>query len=191
MRLRLLEATAQCLAEHGWAGTSTTMVSQRAGVSRGAQLHHFPTKSDLVVAAVEHLALVRRDELARAAAALPDGPGRTRAVLEMLGDHFTSDGFVAALETWVAARSDATLLAAVGPFERITGRETHKLTVAMLDADESEPGARELVQATLDLIRGLGLANTISNDQARRSRILDRWAAVLDDELPRRTKEQP
>ncbi len=191
MRQRLLEATVQCLAEYGWSGTSTTLVSQRAGVSRGAQLHHFPTKNDLVVAAVEHLARIRRDELAEAAAQLPTGPRRTRAVLEMLGDHFTSDVFGAALELWVAARSDAALLAALGPFERITGRETHKLTVEMLDADESKPGARELVQATLDLIRGLGLANTISNDRARRSRILDRWAAVLDADLPRRTKETP
>ena len=189
MRQRLLEATAQCLAEYGWSGTSTTVVSQRAGVSRGAQLHHFPTKNDLVIAAVEHLALVRRDELSQAASALPHGPARTRAVLEMLGDHFTSDVFAAALELWVAARSDPTLLAAVGPFERTTGRETHKLTVEMLDVDESQPGARELVQATLDLIRGLGLANTISNDATRRARILDRWAAVLEDDLPRRTKE--
>lgn len=189
MRLRLLEATVGCLAEYGWAGTSTTLISQRAGVSRGAQLHHFPTKADLVVAAVEHLALVRRDELGQAAADLPTGAPRTRAVLEMLGEHFTSDVFVAALELWVAARADPALLAALGPFERTTGRETHKLTVEMLDADETQPGARELVQATLDLIRGLGLANTISNDHARRARILDRWAVVLEEELPRRTKE--
>ena len=55
MRARLLEATIECLVERGWAGTSTTVVSQRAGVSRGAQLHHFPTKNALVLAAVEHL----------------------------------------------------------------------------------------------------------------------------------------
>jgi hypothetical protein len=60
----------------------------------------------------------------------------------------------------------------------------------MLDVDESQPGARELVQATLDLIRGLGLANTITDDQARRGRILDRWAEVLDEELPRRQQER-
>ncbi|MGO4255143.1 TetR/AcrR family transcriptional regulator [Marmoricola sp. RAF53] len=189
MRQRLLEATVACLVEYGWSGTSTTLVSQRAGVSRGAQLHHFPTKTDLVLAAVEHLAVLRRDELAQAAAALPEGPGRTRAVLAMLGEHFTSDVFVAALELWVAARADAQLLAALGPLERTTGRETHRLTVEMLDVDESRAGARELVQATLDLIRGLGLANTISDDRARRRRILDRWADVLDAELPRRTKE--
>jgi AcrR family transcriptional regulator len=186
MRQRLLEATLQCLVEHGWSGTSTTLVSQRAGVSRGAQLHHFPTKTDLVIAAVEHIATVRRAELVEAAAALPGGTGRTRDVLELLGEHFTADVFAAALELWVAARTDPQLLAAVGPLERLTGRETHRLTVEMLDVDESRPGARELVQATLDLIRGLGLANTISDDAARRKLILDRWADVLDDELPRR-----
>jgi AcrR family transcriptional regulator len=188
MRRRLLEATLQCLVERGWSGTSTTLVSERAGVSRGAQLHHFPTKTDLVIAAVEHIATVRREELAEAAAHLPSGERRTRQVLDLLGQHFTADVFAAALELWVAARTDPQLLAAVEPLERQTGRETHRLTVEMLDVDETRPGARELVQATLDLIRGLGLANTISDDRARRERILDRWAEVLDDELPRRTR---
>ena len=109
-------------------------------------------------------------------------------MLELLGEHFTADVFAAALELWVAARTDPQLLAAVEPLERLTGRETHRLTVEMLDVDESRPGARELVQATLDLIRGLGLANTISDDQARRQRILDRWADLLDDQLPRRNR---
>ena len=187
MRQRLLEATLQCLVEHGWSGTSTTLVSQRAGVSRGAQLHHFPTKNHLLLHGVLHIATVRRDELAEAAAALPPGERRTRQVLELLGEHFTADVFAAALELWVAARTDAQLLAAVEPLERQTGRETHRLTVEMLDVDETQPGARELVQATLDLIRGLGLANTISDDHVRRARILDRWAEVLDAQLPRRT----
>ena len=90
MRARLLEATVELLVERGFSGTSTTLVSERAGVSRGAQLHHFPTKNDLVVAAVEHLTEVRGAELASAARALPTGARRTRAVLQMLGDHFTS-----------------------------------------------------------------------------------------------------
>jgi AcrR family transcriptional regulator len=188
MRQRLLEATLQCLVERGWSGTSTTLVSERAGVSRGAQLHHFPTKNALVIAAVEHIATVRRDELGEAATALPRGERRTREVLELLGEHFTADVFAAALELWVAARTDPQLLAALEPLERQTGRETHRLTVEMLDVDESRPGARELVQATLDLIRGLGLANTISDDRGRRKQILDRWAEVLDDELPRRQR---
>ena len=183
MRARLLEATVDCLVEHGFSGTSTTLVSERAGVSRGAQLHHFPTKNDLVVAAVAHLTEVRGAELAAAAAALPTGARRTRAVLQMLGDHFASPVFTAALELWVAARTDGALLAAVAPLEQRVGREIHRMTVDLLGADESRPGVRELVQATLDLVRGLGLANTISDDAQRRERILDRWARTLDDAL--------
>lgn len=183
MRARLLEATVECLVERGFAGTSTTLVSERAGVSRGAQLHHFPSKNDLVVAAVEHLTRVRGAELAAAAARLPSGGRRTRAVLEMLGDHFTSPVFFAALELWVAARTDEQLQAAVAPLEQRVGREAHRLTVEVLGADESRPGTRELVQATLDLVRGLGLATTIGDDAPRRRRILDEWAAVLDDRL--------
>ncbi|MEP9363136.1 TetR/AcrR family transcriptional regulator [Nocardioides sp. CN2-186] len=183
MRARLLEATVDCLVERGFAGTSTTLVSERAGVSRGAQLHHFPTKNDLVVAAVEHLTERRGAELAAAADSLPDGPRHTRAVMQMLGDHFASPVFNAALELWVAARTDENLLAAVGPLEQRVGRETHRLTVELLGADESVPGVREMVQATLDLVRGLGLANTISDDTRRRRRILDHWADTLDTVL--------
>lgn len=191
MRQRLLEACVDCLVEHGWSGTSTTLVSQRAGVSRGAQLHHFPTKSDLVLAAVAHLSEVRGEELRLAAAALPSGTRRTRAVLEMLAEHFTSPVFAAALELWVAARTDAALRSAVAPLEQRVGREAHAVARDALGVDESRAGARELVQATLDLVRGLGLANTISDDAARRARILDRWALTLDAALARTPDDTP
>ena len=191
MRARLMEATVELLVERGFAGTSTTLVSERAGVSRGAQLHHFPTKNDLVVAAVEHLTERRGEELAQVFAELSALPvataagrrTRLRKILDALGDHFASPVFAAALELWVAARTDETLLAAVSPLEQRVGREAHRMTVAALGADEAKPGVRELVQATLDLVRGLGLASTISDDSARRRRILREWADVLDKEL--------
>jgi AcrR family transcriptional regulator len=182
MRRRLLEATIECLAEHGWSGTSTTLVSQRAGVSRGAQLHHFPTKNDLVLAAVEHLSLTRQQDVVGRADELV-GSGRTRAVLEMLSELFTGPLFIAALELWVAARTDESLRAPVIDLEARVGRAAHRHAVEALGVDESLPGNRELVQATLDLVRGLGLADTLTDDAARRRRILDRWAAVLDAQL--------
>ena len=181
MRARLLEATAELLVERGFAGTTTTLVCQRAGVSRGALLHHFPSKNDLVVAAVEHVMATRGDELAEAVRRRP--PGDTRAVLQLLAGHVTSRVFTAALELWVAARTDPVLHDAVAPLEQKIGRETHRLTVELLGADESRAGVRELVQATLDLMRGLALAATLSDDTRRRGRILDQWAAVLDAQL--------
>ena len=105
MRARLLEATVDCLVERGFAGTSTTAVSERAGVSRGAMLHHFPAKNDLVVAAVRHLTELRGRDLAAAVRRLPTGPRRTRAVLRVLADHFTSPVFTAALELWEIGRA--------------------------------------------------------------------------------------
>ena len=183
MRQRLLEATIDCLVEEGWSGTSTTLVSRQAGVSRGAQLHHFPTKSDLVLAAIDHLSAARQEELVARSAALPRGPLRTRAVLQMLGEQFTGPLFLAALELWVAARTDPSLRQAVSELEARVGRDAHRHTVEALGVDESVPGSRELVQATLDLVRGLGLANTLSDDAVRRGRILDRWALTLEDAL--------
>lgn len=183
MRQRLMAATVECLAERGFAGTSTTLVSARAGVSRGAQLHHFPTKNDLVLAAVEHVGQVRRDELIAAASSIPRGRKRIQAVLEMLGDQFTSPVFMAAVELWVAARTDESLREPVAQLERRVGRETHELLVGLLEVDESLPGNRELVQATLDLVRGLGLANTLNDDSSRRARILTAWADVLEGRL--------
>lgn len=185
MRQRLLDATVDCLVEHGWAGTSTTLVSRRAGVSRGAQLHHFPTKSDLVLAAVEHLADSRHEELASRTAQLPAGPRRTREVLEFLAELSIGPLFAAALELWVAARTDAGLREAVTALENRLGRAAHRNAVEALGIDESVPGNRELVQATLDLVRGLGLANTLTDDAVRRGRILDQWAATLDHALVR------
>jgi AcrR family transcriptional regulator len=184
-RARLMEATIACLVEHGWTGTSTTIVSQQAGVSRGAQLHHFPTKSDLVLAAIDHLTGLRAEEVTREDEPATQGGAGTRQVLDQLAELFTGPTFDAALELWVAARTDPKLKHAVIGLEARLGRAAHRRAVEALGIDEAVPGNRELVQATLDLLRGLGLADTLSDDRARRSRILDRWAQILDTELSR------
>ena len=184
MRQRLLEATVDSLVELGWAGTSTTVISQRAGVSRGAQLHHFPSKQALVIAAVEHITERRRDEMAVSIANLPQ-EDRTRAVLDALATQFVSPVFFAALELWVAARTDEELRDAVAPLERRVGREIHAYAVELLGIDDSRGRNRQLVQATLDLLRGLGLAASLTDDTARRTSILDTWAITLDTELER------
>ena len=176
---RLLEATVDCLAEHGWSGTTTTLVAARAGVSRGAQLHHYPTKAALVMAAVEHLAERRAAELRAEADLLPTGPRRLDRVIDMLAAAFTGPLFAAALELWVAARTDPQLCDALVPLEARVGREMYHLTVDLLDVNEHRPGVREAVQLTLDLLRGLGVANLLSDDSARRAGLLDAWKRQL------------
>ncbi|GIG85192.1 TetR/AcrR family transcriptional regulator [Plantactinospora endophytica] len=176
---RVLEATVECLVERGWSGTTTTVVAARAGVSRGAQLHHYPTKSALVMAAVEHLAERRAAEIRAEAVDLPAGPERLDRVVDMLATAFTGPLFVAALELWLAGRTDPELRDALVPLEARVGREMHRLTVELLGADERQPGVREAIQATLDLLRGLGVANLLSDDSARRAALLGTWKRQL------------
>jgi AcrR family transcriptional regulator len=171
---RLLAATIECLVEHGWSGTTTTVVAERAGVSRGAQLHHYPTRAALVVAAVARLCELRADELRAEAVALRSQPaaGRVDRTVDLFAASFTSPLFTAALELWVAARTDPDLRQALLPLEARLGREMHRLALELLGVDETRPGVRVAVQMTLDLLRGLGVANMLGDDRARRASIL-------------------
>ncbi|GGS29051.1 TetR/AcrR family transcriptional regulator [Streptomyces griseoviridis] len=179
-RQRLLAAAVACLAEHGWAGSTVSVVALRAGVSRGAAQHHFPTREDLFTAAVEYVAEERSLALR---ALFPEGAGDRRAVVAALVDLYTGPLFRAALHLWVAASDEEQLRGRVTELEARVGRETHRIAVALLAADESRPGVRETVQGLLDMARGLGLANLLTDDTPRRERVVAQWGALLDAAL--------
>jgi AcrR family transcriptional regulator len=188
-RARVLEATVESLAELGWSGTTVAVVAQRAGVSRGATQHHFPTREDLVTAALDYMADVRMAELRRQAERIPAGPGRTGEIVKVLVRIYTGPLFRAAIQVWAAAVSDPALRAQVQPLEAKLAREAHRAAVDLLGVDESRPGMREMVQATLDLARGLGLADILADDSRRRAPIIAEWARVLGDQLDGATSE--
>ncbi|EFL32956.1 TetR family transcriptional regulator [Streptomyces viridochromogenes DSM 40736] len=180
-RQRLLEAAVSCLAEHGWAGSTVSVVAERAGVSRGAAQHHFPTREDLFTAAVEYVAEERSTALR---ALFPQGAaGDRHAVVAALVDLYTGPLFRAALHLWVAASNEDQLRPRVTELESRVGRETHRIAVDLLAADETLPGVRETVQGLLDMARGLGLANLLTDDAARRERVVAQWADVLEEAL--------
>ncbi|WP_408648923.1 TetR/AcrR family transcriptional regulator [Streptomyces poriticola] len=181
-RQRLLEAAVACLAEHGWAGSTVSVVAERAGVSRGAAQHHFPTREDLFTAAVEYVAEERSTALR---ALFPDGSRAAdrREVVAALVDLYTGPLFRAALHLWVAASNEEQLGGRVTELEARVGRETHRIAVELLGADEARPGVRETVQGLLDMARGLGLANLLTDDTARRDRVVTQWARLLDGVL--------
>jgi AcrR family transcriptional regulator len=108
-RSRILDAAATCLAEFGYSRTSTTVVAKLAGVSRGALLHNFPTRSELVVAAAEHLFEQRLDEVRAAAADWKPGTDRADAVIGMLFEMSRGRTADAVFEVINAARTDRGL----------------------------------------------------------------------------------
>lgn len=189
-RQRLLEATIECLAELGWATTTVSVVAERAGVSRGAAQHHFPTREDLITAALEYMFDTRTEQtMARAqsaAAGLATGVERTEAVVTGMVESCTSPLFKAALQVWTHAAADPALRERIVPLEARFGRVSHHRAVEALGVDDSDPVAHRLVQATLDLARGLGLADVLTDDSERRKEIIRQWAATLHASLDQR-----
>ncbi|MFB9683682.1 TetR/AcrR family transcriptional regulator [Amycolatopsis plumensis] len=179
-RRRLIEAALDSFGERGWHGVTVAGIAERAGVSRGAAQHHFPAREDLVVAAVDLLGEAQIDELRAQAADLPSGTSRIECVVEMVLNLYTGPLFRAALQLWSVAATDDALRDVLVPLEARVGREAHRVTVELLGVDESRPGVRELVQATLDLARGLGLANLLTDDTRRRRQIVREWARTLE-----------
>lgn len=182
-RQKLMAAAIEVLAEHGWAGTTTGAIAERAGVSRGACQHHFPTRAALVAAAVEHVFRQQSEEIVRRAKDLPKSQRRVEPLLNLLADVYTGPLFRAATQLWVAAVTDEELKAQLLPLETHVGREVHRLTLELLGLDERDREVRETVRASLDLLRGLALANLLHDDSTRRRKVLAHWARVFEAQL--------
>lgn len=182
-RQKLLEAALDSLAAVGYSATSVAVVAARAGVSRGAAQHHFPTRADLFAAAVEYMTEVRLAEIRHQATALPGGAGRTEAIVGLLADVYAGPLFRAALHLWVAASTEEPLRQQIVRLESHVGRQVHRTLLEVLEVDERTPGVRETVQGVLDMVRGLGLADLLTDDSARRRGIVRQWAKILDQAL--------
>src|SRR3984885_813190 len=83
-RRRLLDAAIACLVERGYANTTTSEIAERAGLSRGAQLYHFPKKEELLTSAVEHLFELKFGEIKERVARLTNENDRRAMAIEML-----------------------------------------------------------------------------------------------------------
>lgn len=175
-REALLDATIDCLVDQGYSHFTTTRVSERAGVSRGAQVHHFPTKAELVAAAVEHLAVRRAAELMRAAGQLPaGGPDRVRRALDLLWRSQTGDLAAAALELRVAARTDAPLRARLLSTEDALLRDVHVLCRELFGPVGTAGGFDDALDAALHAMWGLALLSGLEDRPVARS-----WPALRD-----------
>ncbi len=171
MRARLMDAARSLFVAHGFAGTSTPAIVDRAGVTRGALYHHFPDKTAIFRAVLER-------EAAEVAAAIlaadPPGanpldallagasaylaamavPGRTRLLLV---DGPAALGRVA-LRQIEAQHGDATLLGGVKaaqadgtlpplPAQALTSLLSAMFERAALDLSDGHPPADYLATA--------------------------------------------
>ncbi|WP_405489458.1 TetR/AcrR family transcriptional regulator [Nocardia sp. NBC_00511] len=176
-RTRLLDATIECLVEYGYAGTTTPRVAERAGVTRGAQVHHFGSKTDLVVAAISHLAQRRTEAAMKEIGRLRTGVDPIGATLEAMWDLHQGPLFIAAIELWVASRTDRVLAVEMEKVEPFVNNAV-LLAVAQLVPNELDrKNVRDFAYTAMDTLRGILVTNFISPDPERSHR---RWLRAAE-----------
>lgn len=183
MRRRLLDATLSALHEKGYRGTTTLEVQQRAKVSRGALLHHYGSRSQLVLAAVDHLARERMADVVRMARTHPPDAERVMWAVKELWQTFEGPLFAASLELWLAARADEELRAALVPQEQVVGRAIRDMAADLFGADAAaQPGFDEALEILLDAMRGAA-ARDVLRSAAAEGRLLQSWCHLMTGEL--------
>ena len=181
-REALVRATVDSLVELGYRRTTTQEVQGRAGVSRGALTHQFASKAELVLAAVDHLYEEFRSSVRRAAADLPvDSGARIRLGVELVWERFHGPLFVAAMELWGAARTDAGLRAALLPHERRLGVQLRGLAMEVFgERVARHPGAEAVYQVLLTSMRGQALTYALQPDAARTGPHVQHWTTLVE-----------
>jgi AcrR family transcriptional regulator len=173
-RVRLLDAAIDCLVEYGYAGTTTPRVAERAGVTRGAQVHHFGSKTDLVVAAIKHLARRRIESAIRDVGQVVASNDPAGRILDFIWEVHQGPLFVATAELWLAARTDDTLAAEMANVEPAVNAA---LLVAIAQATPDESVQREIrdfVYTAMDTMHGILISGFVDRDLERTRR---RWRA--------------
>jgi AcrR family transcriptional regulator len=164
-RNALLDAALECLVERGYAETTTIETARRAGVSRGAQLHHFPTKADLLAATVECLLERRLEEFRKAFANVDPGANRVDAAIDVLWSMFEGPTFVAWAELWMAARTDAELAGVMVRLDRNFAAESAAIYTELFPSSEPpDIFARDLAFALMD---GMAFQRLVDRDDHR------------------------
>lgn len=166
-RRLLHEATIRSLMEVGYANTSTKGIADRAGVSRGAQTHHYPGKLSLIVAATEDMFDIFADGLEGLAQELREGrldfDGFLDAVWQQM---LTGDWFYSSLEIIVAARGDAELRHQLAPLILdLHARFESIWTRTFVARDPERISARVAMNLVMNVFRGMAVQAVLRRDE--------------------------
>ena len=191
-RAALLSATVDTLVESGYRGTATQAIAKRAGVSYGALLHHFPSKADLLGAAVEYLFEQRVAEFRKAMTDIPPNRPKVDAAIDTLWTMFQGPTFTAWLELMVAARTDPELAAAISRVdEQFVAASIETFRELFADETAADPELPRLaIGMTFTFLDGLAMGRQLSNYQPHDSdQLLAVFKLLVSTAMPTDTQE--
>lgn len=179
-RKKLIEAALVLLRERGYGGLRTNEVSERAGVSRGAQLHHFPTKYELILATLRYLNEQMLVEGRRRAAAAQHAADPIADAIEDAKDFFFNDYFFVSLAITMGDARDEDLMRHTVPMSRDARFAVEKMWLETL-VTRGIPRrlASDILQLTLSIVRGLAVRTLIDNDPKKFDELLRRWRSMV------------
>ncbi len=183
-RRTICEATVECLAELGYSETSISRVVAKAGVSKGALQHHFPSKEDLMASTASYL-LARPVEYSTR-----DTSMHIRERLRTFWDRMTNTwAYLALLEILIAARTDGVLQARISDGLKSSIKEIDELFLPNLGelSTEDQEDVLLLMTANRCLMRGLLVENQYGISETRQREVLERWFDLLTPELESKT----
>ncbi len=162
-RTSILDAAVDCFYERGYRSTTTEHVSNKAGVSRGAMLHHFPTRLDLIKATVLHLNRKRLEMFVEEESSVQRGAIYTRVEegIDAYWEQLNTPTFVVFMELKMAARTDRelekVLLPALEDFQAAWARNTRSVFPDLALSESFE----RAVYLTLYLLDGMAMARVV------------------------------
>ena len=178
-RQAIVDTTIACLIKHGCHSTTYPRIATVSGFSRGAMRHHFPTRRDIMSAAIKRLHEKRLKAFCRAAAATPNGRDRPTASLIALWRHVNHPMFMVFIDLALAARRDRTLAAILRPIQQTFRQE---LCLAALELFPEWAGRQDQLRTAIELsqymMEGMVLDN-LAMDNERTDRLLDFLARQL------------
>ncbi len=182
-RQRILDAAVDCLVDLGYSGTTTLAVQRRAGVTRGALLHHFPSRDELLIAAVAHLGEARFDALVREVDETARNGNRVDAAIEATWESFQGPLFIAATELWLAARTHAEFRAVLVQAERQLGKRFRAGYDEVFGAYSRHARFGEFLDLLLSSMRGAALVHNLERTRRRDAAYLRTWKDLAHDML--------
>jgi AcrR family transcriptional regulator len=191
-RTRILKAAANLIRKRGYARFRTAEVAEEAGLSRGAQLHHFPTKDSLVVATLEYVFEQAQALSRRRASAVNRPRDLIEAVIEDAREFFFSEHFKVAIDIVLSTSTDQSVRKQILDISRKARRPVETAWTGALAAS-GVPGqlASDIVALTLSLVRGMALRTLWDNDPKWFDGLFSLWRQMikvfLSDRKPRST----
>lgn len=184
-RDRILDAAINCFIEQGYTNVTTARVASSAGVSRGAMLHHFPSKTELIQAAVEYLhdkLLKDYTERVNSIPASLKGKKRRRAGVDAYWEHLTGDLFVVYHELCVSSRTDPELKSILESSQQAFENHIRDSNTELFE-EWNDRGDRFLLamDVTRFLMEGMAAGQLMTNREQRVKRLLGYLADRLEE----------